>query len=164
MQEGDRVGIFYNFIPVVQKGWRKEYKDTIDKIKENKLIDREKFNVKYIIKEGIILLVNLTQDLFDTIGEFVGAEKKKEAPTLAEIAVSSLMLEDKKKLSRNTVNKKDAIVLNTQMLILSESKDIKRQENNAVAVLEGYNTVSEDNELIYKKISKKNTSMLQILK
>lgn len=79
MQEGDRVGIFYNFIPVVQRGWKKEYQDTIDKIKENKPIDREKFNIKYIIKEGIIILVDLAQDLFDTIGEFVGAEKKKKA-------------------------------------------------------------------------------------
>lgn len=93
-------------MPITQRGWRKEYQDTIDKIKENKPIDREKFNAKYIIKEGIILLINLAQDLFDTIGEFVGAEKKKEGPTLAEIAVSSLMIEDKKKLSRNTVNKK----------------------------------------------------------
>lgn len=157
MQEGDRVGIFYNFIPIVQRGWRKEYQDTIEKIKENKPIDREKFNIRYIFKEGLILLVNLLQDLFDTIGDFAGVENKKKEPSLAEVAITSLMLDDKKKLSKNTVNKKDDIVLNTQIAILSESKDIKRQENNAVAVLEGYNTVSEDNELIYKKIPKKNT-------
>ncbi|NFQ84202.1 hypothetical protein FDG04_02490 [Clostridium sporogenes] len=157
MKEGDRVGIFYNFIPVVQRGWRKEYEDTIDKIKANKPIDKEKFNAKYIIKEGIILLINLLQDLLDTIGDFWGAEQKKNSPTLTEVAITSLMLDDKKKLSRSTVNKKDAMVLNTQMVVLSDSADIKRQENNAIAVLEGYNTVSEDNELVYKKTPKKNS-------
>ncbi|HBJ1686125.1 TPA: hypothetical protein LA468_003344 [Clostridium botulinum] len=154
--EGDRVGIFYNFMPAVQRGWRKEYQDTIDKIKENKPIDREKFNIKYIAKEGLILLINLIQDLLDTIGDFFGAEQKKDGLTLTEVAITSLMLDDKKKLSRSTVNKKDAMVLNTQMVVLSDSVDIKRQENNAVAVLESYNVISEDNELIYKKIPKKN--------
>ncbi|APC82164.1 hypothetical protein [Clostridium botulinum] len=156
LEEGDRVGIFYNFMPAVQRGWRKEYQDTIDKIKNNEPIDREKFNVKYIAKEGLILLINLIQDLLDTIGDFFGVEQKKEGPTIAEVAITSLMLDDKKKLSRSTVNKKDAMVLNTQMVVLSDSVDIKRQENNAVAVLESYNVISEDNELIYKKIPKKN--------
>lgn len=157
MQDGDRIGIFYNFIPIVQRGWRTEYQRTIDKIKNNEPIDKEKFNAKYIVKEGIILLINLIQDLLDTIGDFFGTERKVNTLTLAEVAISSLMLEDKKKLSRSTVNKKDSIVLNTQMVVLSDSADIKRQENNAVAVLEGYNTISEDNELIYKKTPKKNT-------
>ncbi|HID0769597.1 TPA: hypothetical protein ACXC99_003694 [Clostridium botulinum] len=156
LEEGDRVGIFYNFMPVVQRGWRKEYQDTIDKIKNNEPIDREKFNIKYIAKEGLILLINLIQDLLDTIGDFFGAEQKKDGLTLTEVAITSLMLDDKKKLSRSTVNKKDAMVLNTQMVVLSESKDIKRQENNSIAVLESYNVISEDNELIYKRIPKKN--------
>ncbi|NHI48087.1 hypothetical protein FDE94_09435 [Clostridium botulinum] len=156
LEEEDRVGIFYNFMPAVQRGWRKEYQDTIDKIKNNEPIDREKFNIKYIAKEGLILLINLIQDLLDTIGDFFGAEQKKDGLTLTEVAITSLMLDDKKKLSRSTVNKKDAIVLNTQMVVLSDSVDIKRQENNAVAVLESYNVISEDNELIYKKIPKKN--------
>ncbi|BDR80994.1 type IV secretory system conjugative DNA transfer family protein [Clostridium tetani] len=156
MKEGDRVGIFYNFIPIVQKGWKVEYQRTIDKIKNNEPIDKEKFNIKYILKEGVVLLINILQDLLDVAGEFFGTEAKKELPTLAEVAISSLMVEDKKKLSRSTVNKKDAIVLNTQMIVLSHSENIKRQENNVIAVLEGYNTVSEDNELTYRKISKKN--------
>ncbi|WP_236883979.1 hypothetical protein [Clostridium botulinum] len=156
LKEGDRVGIFYNFMPAVQRGWRKEYQDTIDKIKNNEPINREKFNIKYIAKEGLILLINLIQDLLDTIGDFFGAEQKKDGLTLTEVAITSLMLDDKKKLSRSTVNKKDAMVLNTQMVVLSQSKDIKRQENNAVAVLESYNVIGEDNELIYKKIPKKN--------
>ncbi|WP_243149545.1 hypothetical protein [Clostridium niameyense] len=164
MREEDRVGIFYNFIPIVQRGWRKEYQDTIDKIKVNKPIDKEKFNWKYILKEGLILLVNLVQDLLDTIGDFAGTEHNKKEPTLMETAISNLMLDNKKKLSRSTINKKDSIVLNTQMIVASESRDKTRQENNAIAVLEGYNTIVGDNELIYKKIPKKNIFYIEDFK
>lgn len=157
LKEDDRVGIFYNFMPCIQRAWRTEYQRTIDKIKNNEPIDREKFTTKYILKEFLIVLVNLLEDLMDTLNEFFGSEIKKDKPTLAEVAISSLMLEDKKKLSRSTVNKKDFMVLNTQMVVLSDSKDKGRRENNAISVLEGYKTLGEDNELDYKKLSSKNT-------
>ena len=50
MQEGDKVGIFYNFIPISQKSWRKEYDRTIKSIRENQSVDKEKFNLMYIGK------------------------------------------------------------------------------------------------------------------
>lgn len=153
MHEGDRVSIFYNFMPVMQKGWRKQYQDTIDKIKTNKPIDKEKFNLKYIIKEGIILLINLIQDLLDAFLDMLGVEK--EELSLTEITISRLILNDKKNLSGATINKKDSTILKTQMVVLSDSEDLKRKENNAVAVVESYKTVSEDNSLVYKKVNKK---------
>lgn len=157
LEEGDRIGIFYNFMPYIQKGWRVEYQRTIDKLKNNEPIDREKLTYRYILKEGFIILINLVQDFIDIISDFFGADKKDQSQSLAEVALTSLMLEDKKKLSNATVAKKDAVVVSTQMLVVSDSEDKKRQENNAIAVLEGYKTISEDNELIYKKMSKKNT-------
>lgn len=157
LKEDDRIGIFYNFMPCIQRGWRTEYQRTIDKIKENEPIDREKFTTKYVLKELAIIMINLMQDLMDTLSEFCGNETKKDKPTLAEVTLTSLMLDDKKKLSRATVNKKDSMVLNTQMVILSDSKDKGRKENNAIAVLEGYKTLGEDNELDYKKLPSKNT-------
>lgn len=156
LEEGDRVGIFYNFIPCIQKGWRVEYQRTLDKLKKNEPIDREKFNIKYILKEGLIILIDLVQDLLDIIGDFFGAEQKNDKPTLAEVAISSLMLDDKKKLSNATINKKESTVLNTQIVVLSDSKDIKRQNNNAISVCESFNSISNDNALVYKKIAKKN--------
>lgn len=156
LEEGDRVGIFYNFMPCIQRGWQVEYQRTIDKLKNNESIDREKFTFKYILKEGLIVLINLLQDLFDIIGDFFGAEQKKGQLSLAEVAISSLMLEDKKKLSNATVAKKDSTVICTQMVVVSESNDVKHAENNAIAVLEGYKTLSEDNELVYKKLPNRN--------
>jgi len=156
LEEDDRVGIFYNFIPIIQRGWRIEYQRTIDKLKKNEPIDKEKFSVKYILKEGLIILMDLVQDLVSSLGDFLGSEQKSNKPTLAEIAIGSLMLDDKKKLSKTTVNKKDATVLNTQILIISDSIDTKRQNNNAISVCESFSTISEDNSLVYKKVSKKN--------
>lgn len=155
LEEDDRVGIFYNFMPCIQRGWRIEYQRTIDKLKNNEPIDREKLNLKYILKEGLIVLMNLIEDLLDCVGDFLGTEKKNTTPSLAEVAISSLMLEDKKKLSRATVNKKDMMVLNTQILVVSDSKDKIRQGNNAISVCESFNSISNDNSLIYKKINKK---------
>ncbi|KZL88740.1 hypothetical protein [Clostridium magnum] len=157
LEEGDRVGIFYNFIPCIQRGWRVEYQRTIDKLKNNEPIEREKFTWKYVLKEGFIILINLVEDLLDIVSDFFGADKKEQKQSLAEVALTSLMLEDKKKLSSATVEKKDTTVLSTQMLIVADGNNIKRTENNAIAVLEGYKTLSEDNELIYKKLPKKNT-------
>ncbi|NEZ47813.1 hypothetical protein FDF74_11535 [Clostridium niameyense] len=156
MQEGDRVGIFYNFVPFFQPSWSKMYQDTIDKLKQNKPIDREKFNWKYVVKEIVIVIVTLLQQLVDVLNDLTGSETKDNAPTFSEIALESLMLNSKKKLSSNTVNKKNSMILNTQMIVASESKDKIRQENNAIAVLESYKTIEDDNQLIYKKLPKKN--------
>ena len=155
MKEEDRVGIFYNFIPFYQLAWNKQYQDTIDKIKESKPIDKEKFNFKYIIKEIFIILINILQDFIDILNDFTGTKSNKNIPTIAEIALTNLVLEDKKKLSKSTVNKKDDIILSTQIMIVSDSKDKGRKENNVISVLESYKTISEDNELIYKKIKNK---------
>ena len=90
-------------------------------------------------------------DLLTTIVEFLGG-KGKEKITLAEVAITSLMLDDMKKPSKATVDKKDATVLNTQILVMSESKDKNSMRNNAVAVMGSYNTIASDNELKYKKV------------
>lgn len=155
LKENDRIGVFYNFIPVAQRGWKIEYERTIDKIKNNEMIEKEKFNLKYILKEGMILLINFIQDIWDIAGDFIGVEKSNK-PTLAEVALTSLIVQDKKKLSEATVSKGTSLVLSTQMLVLSDSKSNIRKENNAIAVLESYKTIAEDNELQYKKVHLKN--------
>lgn len=159
MEETDRVGIFYNFMPINQLGWKKQYQDTINKIKNKKPIDREKFNIKYIFKEFLVILIDILQDIMDVLNDFTGGKTKSDNPSLAEIALSSLMVNDIKQLDKATVNKKDNIILSTQMMVCSDSNDIIRKENNAISVLESYKTITEDNELIYKKVNtKKNKS------
>ncbi|MCX7903296.1 MAG: hypothetical protein N2486_02185 [Caloramator sp.] len=152
MEEGDRVGIFYNFIPVSQRGWRKEYETTIQKIKNNEPIDKNKFDKVYIIKVTIITLLQILQDIISAVMEVFGDEKKQNLGVF-EAAITSLIIDDKKKLSNATIKKKDNTVVATQMIILSESENNNRKVNNAVAVLEAYKTISEDNELHYERLN-----------
>ncbi|MFT5873839.1 MAG: hypothetical protein ACI8WT_002791, partial [Clostridium sp.] len=155
LEEGDRVGIFYNFVPIQQRGWRHEHQRTMDKIKKSEFIDKEKFNIAYILKTGAMMLIDLVQDFMDTLGDFLGSESKSQSLTLAEVAMSSLILEDVKKPTRATISKKDATVINTQILVISESKDKQRQNNAAIGVCESFSTINDDNKLIYKKIKPK---------
>ncbi|SHJ13782.1 hypothetical protein [Clostridium magnum] len=151
MQEGDRVGVFYNFIPTSQRSWRKDYDRTLKSIRERQPIDREKFNLVYIAKTGFTYAIELLSDFLTTIVEFLGG-KGKDKVTLAEVAITSLMLDDIKKPSKATVDKKEAAVLNTQILVMSESKDKNNMKSNAAAVAGSYNTISGDNELKYKRV------------
>ncbi|WP_253205639.1 hypothetical protein [Clostridium estertheticum] len=157
LEDGDRVGIFYNFVPIQQKGWRQEHQRTMDKLKKNEFIDKEKFNITYILKTGAMIILDLVQDFMDTLGEFLGNDTKSKNLTLAEVAMSSLILEDTKKPTSATISKKDATVINTQILVISESKDKRRQNNTAIGVCESFSTINGDNKLVYKKIKAKNT-------
>ncbi|MCC5425823.1 type IV secretory system conjugative DNA transfer family protein [Clostridium botulinum] len=150
MHEGDKVGIFYNFIPTGQRSWRKEHDRTIQRIRENYPVDKEKFNFSYILKVTTNFILDMINELADAITEFLGG-KIKPKTTLTEVAVTSLMLDDKKKLTTSTVNKKEATILNTQILVMSESNDLSNKRNNTIAVMNSFNTISNDNELIYKK-------------
>lgn len=46
-------------------------------------------------------------------------------------------------------------MLSTQIIVASDSKNNECKQNNAAAVMESYKTISEDNELIYRKIKNK---------
>lgn len=77
MQEGDRIGIFYNFIPCSQLPWRKQYSDTITKIKQNKPIDREKLSAKYIVKTIFAVILEILEMVLDTANDFIGSQPRK---------------------------------------------------------------------------------------
>lgn len=151
IHESDRLGIFYNFIPTSQRSWRKEHDRTIQRIRNNIPVDREKISLQYISKIILDFFLDVLKELANTITEFLGS-KPKQNTTLAEVAITSLMLEDRKKLSTATANKKEATILKTQILVLSESLNKKDSFNNAAAVMGSFDTISNDNELIYRKV------------
>ena len=150
MEEGDKIGIFYNFIPTTQYTWRSEYEATLEKIKTNQPIDREKFNAKYIFKMALVILFQSIDSILESVGELFGTEKQlqKKQDTF-ELSIFGL---DSAKLSPSTKNKKEDIVLETQIAILSESTNKLRMDNNAIAVCQSFKSISEDNELKHKKL------------
>lgn len=156
MQDNDRLGIFYNFMPRSQLGWKSEYKRTIDKIKSNEPIDKEKANIGYTLKLAGTFILKLLDEIVGNVLEMLGGkDNNKNELSLLESAVTILSL-NSGKISSSTDKKQDAIVVDGQILILSESEDWKRKETNAIAVCNSYRSIDEEggNSLTYRKVKK----------
>jgi hypothetical protein len=149
MEEGDKVGLFYNFIPTQQHGWRSRYKCTIDKINNFEPVDRNKGKVSYVFKYSMLVITSIMNEVFNG---FVN-EKKKEKENLFESILRKIN-KRQQELLPETHKKENAIVLKTQMLALSESQDVTRKVNNIKSLTQSFETISGDNKLIPKKYKK----------
>lgn len=145
IEEGDRIGIFYNFIPVSQYSWRAQHQNTIKKIKDHYPVDREKITIGYVLK----MMLTITVEVINTALDVALGDKKKEIKLLPD-----------KTLSPATMKKKDAMVLKTQALVLSESENFNRGLNNVQAVCQAFDCISSDNELVYKR-HRKSVDLMQ---
>ncbi|MDP4174157.1 MAG: hypothetical protein Q8933_09335 [Bacteroidota bacterium] len=155
MEQGDRVSVMYNFIPVPQLGWKAEYDKTIEKLKQGQPIDKQKMTVKYVSKFLLLSALEIVQMLVDTITEFLGSDKKGKDNQLSLLDLAITTINVDKDLSTPTKKKRDSIVLNTQALVISQSEDKSRKATNAAAVCQNYRTISRDNELTYRKVTTK---------
>lgn len=150
MEEDDKVGIFYNFMPNSQYTWRSEYEETLEKFKQNIPIDKQKVNAGYIIKMTLVLIFQTVDSVLSSVGDFLGVEQTpvKKSNKL-ELPIFGF---NDSKLSIATKNKKEDIVLDTQIAIISESKSKIRMDNNAMSICQSFKSVSEDNELKHKRL------------
>lgn len=141
MEDGDKLGLLYNFIPCDQQTWRSEYDRTIEKIKNGLPVDRDKFGVGFAIKLLVAALEKLLDFVTDVVTDFTGEKEAKIKPTLEPVI-----------LLPETRSKRDARIVKTQIIALSSSPDQDRERNNIIAVGEAYRSISADNELIYHQI------------
>lgn len=150
MKDDDRVTIVYNFSPISQFGWLERYTKTMDKIKEKRNIDKDKDTALYYFKAIAGGSLYLLDCIMEVLGDFCGAKRdnKKESIYMAIMGV----LEQQKSLSAATKRKKEQMVIDTQLAILSESKEEVRKENNAHSICQAFRVIDEDNELKYKKL------------
>ena len=152
MQEQDRVTIIYNFMPNSQANWKEQYKTTMDKITAKKSIDKNIMTFDYIVRNGFLALIGLLESVMGVIGDFIGAD----ATGTQESLYTSIMgvLERQDELSVVTKKKKEATVINTQILIVGEGTE--QAEQNVINTCQAYSSIDGDNELAYKKLKKKN--------
>jgi len=59
------------------------------------------------------------------------------------------------RLSNLTLRKEDKSIVDSQIIVLSDSKDETRKKGNALSICESFKTISEDNSLIYKSCKAK---------
>lgn len=144
MKEGDKVGIFYNFVPCNQLTWKSSYERTINKMKDGIPVDRQKLGNAYIFKMLFYAIVYVLEIVESAIFEATKLRKVNNS-----IATTFLNITE---LSIATNKKKDSIVVDTQILVLSKSIERSRENNNARAVALSFQRINEDNELTSKKI------------
>lgn len=152
LEEGDKVGIFYNFIPTSQFSWRASYENTVRKVKDNAPVDRNKVGFNYMLR----MVIKLISSIMDSLGEAIGGENKsKKEKTQCLLLERTLeRMNGGKQISPSTVKKANSTILNTQIVVMSESKDRIRERNNAKSLSQSFDTLIGDNRLVAKPYKK----------
>lgn len=151
MEEGDKVGIFYNFIPTSQFSWSAAYKNTLSKVKRGIPTDRDKVDLWFLFK-WLIAEINST---LEGIFESFGGKKEGNDHTVSLLEKALERMNGGKDISESTKRKATATILNTQIAVMSESKDKIRQNNNLRSLTQSFDSISEDNSLVSKQLKKK---------
>lgn len=146
MEDGDKVGVLYNFIPTNQKSWRVNYDRTINKLKEDVPINKNKLDALYIARKFFLLIAKC----IDLALDVVNLGPKQNIKPMKELM-----------LSKDTLKKRDATIVNTQILCFSESKDKEREHNNAISACQSFQCLdSNDNSITYRRFKNKEYSIL----
>jgi hypothetical protein len=151
MEEGDKVGVFYNFMPTTQFTWRSTYEATIRKVKRNLPTDRNKMGAGYAFKTIVGVVSALFDDISDALGGAKTNRKGREYNAFEGLVEA---LNGGKQISDATRKKATATVLDSEIVVMSESKDRLRQRNNARSLTQAFETITEDNRLAPKPLRK----------
>ena len=152
MEKGDKLDILYNFIPTSQARWKGIYNQTMKKIESDIPVDKEKFSLSFLDQVSFDWIYKVYRFCFDISNDLLD-DGKKAYGVQSEVAATSI---DKvSNLSKITHKKESATVIDTQIVVCSKSEDKIREHNNALAVVEGYQTLTQDNSLKYKKLNDK---------
>lgn len=155
MEEGDRVAVIYNFLPTSQFSWVSRYMETMDKLAQNKLVLKKQNTTEYILKSIAVGTLKLISTVFNVIDDFTGgcgSKKNKDLDLCGDVVRA---ITQQNPTSRATNNKKTATVIDTQIAVVSESKDRYRKTENAVSVCQSFRCLDEDNTLISREIKRK---------
>lgn len=143
-ETNDKLGIVYNFIPSSQTilNLFKEYhREITEKFNKHKPLDKNKKNIKYILKVAAIFLINSIDGFIDKI-----------QTDLKQPIQNNITLFQNRELSKATVKKENCTLCRSQIVVLSESDDKQNQDINARATAEAFSIIDEDNGLIYDEM------------
>jgi hypothetical protein len=150
LEDGDKLGLFYNFIPSSQYGWKFKHKSTIDKVKLGKPVERNKSQWSYLLKSTIAIIDNILNTFTGALISSVTENKNDDNTNPLFRLVDALSGGHKVQISSSTNKKGNSIILPTQIMVMGESNDIIRERNITKSLAQSFDTISEDNRLIYK--------------
>lgn len=149
LEDGDKVGIFYNFVPTSQGYWKNEYKHTMVKVKKNEPVDKNKSKPMFILKYSLAFIISITSEMLLSLTDKKSDDNESIFNNFAR-KISGMV-----DISEHTVKKENATILKTQIIVLSESESKVRKFNNAKSLTQSFDTIADDNRLIAKKFKKK---------
>lgn len=151
LEESDKVGLFYNFMPMSQYSWLSEYRRTLDKVKRDQPVEKQKFGFWYSIKMLISELNTLSEDIGEVLAGRPKNFKMQEESKIIEQALQSF--ERKSRVFQGaTYDKGRDSILRTQIIILSESTDKLRRFNNAKSLSLSFNSIKSDDNWLVSKV------------
>jgi hypothetical protein len=151
LEEEDKVGILYNFMPSSQESFKFSYKSTMEKVKKGMPVERNKMGVAYLLK----LTVNFIDGIVRDVSEILGGKTDKQNESLLESLVHQMQGGAGRKPKDSTENKIRNQIIPTQIVVFSESPDKIREMNNGRSLANSFDVLSDDNKLTPKRMNGK---------
>ncbi|MGL5191646.1 MAG: hypothetical protein ACRC7S_18550 [Cetobacterium sp.] len=163
MEDGDKIGIFYNFQPTSwyeQRVFGNKYKETMGKLKDLKPVDKDKGTAEYYVKSIFKTIFSIVNGVFSGLNLNGDSKSKEDNFSQTELILLKMMGKTYDKTSESTVKKGNSKVVKTQAVILSQSENKKREKINVETMLNSFNNaVGEDNRLKITKMKTKGFDM-----
>lgn len=149
MEQGDKVGVFYNFIPMQQKTWKATWDNAVKDMQES--ISAAK--CKSIFSAAVIRALNFSLKIVDVALDAItfnnNAEKKKPLKDL--------------ELGPASKKKRGEYIAKCQILCFSESTDRRKEKELAVSMCSKFECLNENNVLVSHKINPANVKKINLL-
>lgn len=162
MEKEDRITLFYNFIPNPNQGFKYYYDEIMERYKNNELLEKQDYSIKTIVKRVALGTTSILQSIIDVLNDFLGnvnTDERNEKNNLYKMMFN--ILNEKKQLSNNTRNKKESIILDTQIALISSSNSDDRRYKNSQVILNSFGQLEEDNSFKMKKVNKRHFDMFK---
>ena len=150
IEEGDKVAVFYNFIPTNQNSFKHSYKHTIEKIRKRQPVEKNKTGIVYLFKACISFIDSIFRDVSEILA---GKNEKNQTDDLLSAFVDQL--NGGGKVSESTERKGRGQIVDNQIIIMAESKVKIRESSYATSIADAFEVISGDNKFVKKKYNKK---------
>lgn len=154
MKDDDRVTVVYNFMPRTAIGFKEVYEETINKFRLKQNLQKPTWNLDYIVFKVLDLTISVVEGVVSVLSDFLGADTK-DVNIKKDYYLEGLLERKMDDLSIHTKKKKDMSIIDTQIVVVSDSKDYIRRSNNISAVTQAFGSVDGDNELVKKEYNHK---------
>ena len=141
LESNESVGILYNFIPTGEREnnfFKVVYKDMINKYKNGENLKKHK-NIFDMCIMAVKFIIGFADDFISSMQSH---------------AKESKLVGIKKIPSPSTENKYNKDICKTQILVVSKADTEVRERTIATSMCNSFKSISDDNELEYKKIKK----------